>query len=154
MATSGSLTNFIDDKDVCSQGIGDAVMQMLILCKMRRMTIHDTLKFTKKIKDERIADPNIALIMIMKYLGELSGDVYNKSDMKANIGYLLIHLTAFSHSLKLSIKKCTVRAFEHIKDDEYIMFDGNRIDQSDEGYERARKIIAAARTVALRKLDQ
>lgn len=151
ISTSGRLTNFIEEKDVCSHGIGDAVIQMLILCRMKGIAIQDSLKFTNRIKDERIADPHIALIMIMKYLGELSADIYNGNDFKVNIGYLLIYIMALSLSLELSIMQCTVKAFLHIKDDKYIIFNGNSLDETHEHYESAKKIVEAAK--AKRSVD-
>ncbi len=154
VSTSGRLTNFINERDICGHGIGDAIIQMIILCRMRGMSVHESLKFTKKITDDRIADPHVALIMVMKYLGELSGDVYKKSDLRTNMGYLLIHIIAFCNSLDFPVKDCTVLAFQAIKDDTYIMFNGMRINETDENFLPAKKIIEAARKESSRKLRE
>ncbi len=145
VSTSGRLTNFIDEKDICKHGIGDAVIQMIILCRMRSISIDEGLKFTKKITDERITDPHYALIMIMKYMGELSGHIYKKNDIKTDIGYLLIYMTALANSLELSLEECVEMAFLAIKDEKYIMFDGIRLDETDGKYAEAKKIVKAVR---------
>lgn len=146
MSTSGKLTNFVDEKDICIQGIGDAIIQMIILCQMKGDSIHEGLKFIRKIKDERIIDPQFSLIMIMKYMGELAGHIYHKNDIRTDIGYLLVYMTALGHSLELPLKECIARAFRLIKDDRYIMFDGSRLDETDDNYGTAKRIIDAART--------
>ncbi len=137
----GNLTNFIDNVDICRNGIGHCMIGMIIICRMRNITLDESVKFTKPITDERIADPKLALIMIFKYTGKFAENISTSKDIKADIGYLLIYLTTFATALQLSIKECVEDAFNEIKGSQWVIFDGAVIDKSDEKYSTALAII-------------
>ncbi len=137
----GELTHFVDNKEACEDAIGECIIQMIILCRMRNITLDECLKYTKTIKDVRVTDPNISSILVFKTIGELAKRVSLKKDIKAEIGYLLIYLTALTHSLQISIKECTETAFRYLENFKGILFNGKFIDESDDEYEAAKVIL-------------
>ena len=144
----GELTKFIDHVDICRNGIGHSLICMIIICRMKNVTLDQCLEFTKNITDERITEPRVALIMIMKYAGKIAERIYTKKEFKAEMGYLLIYLTAFSNSFQLSMRDCLACAFQDIKEDKSIMFDGGLIDDTDARYETAKAIIKSRNLIA------
>lgn len=145
MGTFGRLSDFINNKNICLHGIGDAVIQLMILCRMRDCFINESLDLTKKITDDRIVDPQISLIMVMKHMGELAEHLYHHRNIKPDMGYLLVYLTAFADGLGYSVKECTEMAFGLIKNEKFIIFNGDRLEESDREYENAVKLIASIR---------
>jgi|GEM_PF-5883839 len=137
----GSLTNFIDNVDICRNGIGHCMIGMIIICRMRNITLDESVRSTKPITDERIAESKLALIMIFKYTGKLAEDISMSKDIKADIGHLLIYLTALANTLQLSTKECVEDAFNEIKGSQWVIFDGVVIDENDEKYSTALAII-------------
>lgn len=135
------LTKFVENKDICTSGIGSGLIQMIIICRLRNISLYDCVALTKEVTDERIADPEFVLIMIMRYLSELSGHINENGDIKTDIGYLLIYLTSLAHILELSPRDCLHKAFPEVKDQKYVIFDGEMIHENDERYETAQKII-------------
>ena len=79
--------------------------------------------------------------MFFKTIGELAEKISTKKDIKTEIGYLLIYMTALTKSLDLSIKECTENAFQQIKDIKGVMFDGELIDETHEKYSIALSIV-------------
>lgn len=96
------------------------------------ITFDARLKFTKAIKDERVADPKIAAQWFFKNISQLAENVSTRKDIKADIGSLLIYLTSLTTSFQLSMKECFESSFNEIKDSKEIMFDGVMIDESRE----------------------
>ena len=137
----GKLANFMDNKEACNDAIGQCMLQMIIICRMQHITLDECLKFTKSIKDVRVADPTISSILFFKTIGELAEKISTKKDIKTEIGYLLIYMTALTKSLDLSIKECTENAFQQIKDIKGVMFDGELIDETHEKYSIALSIV-------------
>lgn len=137
----GKLINFLDNGEVCTNAIGYCLIQMIIICRMQNITFDACLKFTKAIKDERVADPKIAALLVFKNIGQLAENVSTRKDIKADIGYLLIYLTALTTSLQLSMKECVESSFNEIKDSKEIMFDGVMIDEAHEKYPIALTIL-------------
>lgn len=142
----GELARFINNQEICTNAIGHCMMQMIIICRMRNTTLDKCLEFTKTIKDERVTDPKIASIMVLKTLGELANHITTNKDIKAQIGYLLIYLTALTNSLQLSMKECTESAFKEVKDIKGIMFDGQFIDETHEKYKSAVAILKSRKS--------
>ena len=69
---------------------------------MRNITLDQCIERTRNITDERITDPQVAMIMIMKYVGKLAENISMEKDIKAEIGYLLIYITVLTYTLQLS----------------------------------------------------
>lgn len=141
ISISSKITNYINHEDICTKSIGRCIVQMIIICRMKNLNLDDCLNFTKTIKDERVAKPLIASIMVFKTIGELAENVSSRKDIKAQIGYLLIYLTALANSLHLSIEECTVNAFKEIEDYKGIVFNGEFVDETHEKYSTALSII-------------
>lgn len=135
------IANFVESKEICTDGIGAALIQMIIICRARDISLYDSVTQTKEITDERIADPQFSLIMIMRYISELSEHINEDQDIMSDIGYLLIYLTALANILELSPRDCMQKAFLKVKDQRYIIFDGEKIEETDPRYENARKIV-------------
>lgn len=135
------LSKFVEHKDICTGGIGSALIQMIVICRMRNISLYDCVVLTKELKDERITDPQFVLIMIMRYLSELSGHINGNEEIRKDIGYLLIYFTTLAHILELSPQDCVQKAFLDVKDQKYVIFDGEKIQENDERYESANKII-------------
>ncbi|MBL8498025.1 hypothetical protein ABF87_12360 [Nitrosomonas sp. JL21] len=140
------LSKFIENKDICTSGIGSALIQMIVICRMRNISLYDCVALTKEVTDERLADPQFVLIMTMRYLSELSEHINANEDIKADIGYLLIYLTSLTHILELSPQECMQKAFLEVKNQKYVIFDGEMIQENDERYETAKKIIRSNHT--------
>lgn len=138
---SGKLIKYLDNGEVCINAIGQCIVQLIIICHMRHTTLDQCLNFTKKIKDDRVAESVMATLMVFKTLGELAENISEKNDIKGEIGYLLIYLTALTNSLNLSIKECTEDAYNEIMSYKGIMFDGKFLDETDSGYKTAKAII-------------
>ena len=145
----GKLIKYLDNGEVCKNAVGQCMVQLIIICHMRHTTLDECLKFTKQIKDDRVAESAIATLMVFKTLGELAENISEKKDIKAEIGYLLIYLTALTNSLNLSIKECTEDAFNEIMSFKGIMFDVKFLDEADEGYEAAKAIIDSRKSSIL-----
>lgn len=135
------VAKFVESKEICTDGIGAALIQMIIICRARDISLYDSVTLTKEITDERIADPQFSLIMIMRYISELSEHINEDQDIMSDIGYLLIYLTALANILELSPRDCMQKAFLKVKDQRYIIFDGEKIEESDPRYENAKKIV-------------
>lgn len=133
----GELTNFIDEADVCRDGIGQSIIEMIIICRMKHISLDECLLSTSEITDHRITDPKLALIFIMRHVGELAENLTNNKDIKTEMGYLLIYLAALTKSLNLSMRRCLEKAYRNIKKYKGIIFDGMFIDEADEKYQYA-----------------
>lgn len=137
----GQLTRFVDNQEDCKDSIGHCMLQMIILSRMQDLTLDQCLKHTKTIKDERVIDPNFTSLLVFKTIGELAEKITDKKNIQVEIGYLLIYLTALTTILNISIKECTEKAFNEIKNFKGIMFDGKFLAETDVGYESAKSII-------------
>lgn len=143
----GKLSRFVDNQEDCKDAIGQCMLQMVILSRMRNLTLDECLKHTKTIKDERVSDPNFSSLLVFKTIGELAENVCEKKNYKTEIGYLLIYLTALTNSLDISIKDCTEKAFKELQEFKGIMFDGKFLEESDEGYDSAKSIINSRKSI-------
>jgi len=119
---------------------------MVIICGMHDITFDECLEYTKTIKDERVAHPTFSSLLVFKTIGQLAKNISTKKDIRAEIGYLLIYLTALAKSLQISLKECTENAYKSLKDFKGIMFDGRFLDEGDEGYESAKAIIKSRKS--------
>ncbi len=137
----GKLTNFVDNRESCNDALGHCMVQMIILCRMQNITLDECVEFTKTIKDERLTDPEFSSILVFKAIGELAEKVSMKKDIKAEIGYLLIYLTALTNSLKIPIKECTETTFRNLENFKGILFNGKFLHERDEEYEAAKLLI-------------
>lgn len=143
----GKLTSFLDNNESCNDAIGHCMLQLIILCRMRNITLGECLEFTKAIKDKRVIDPHHSSLLVFKTIGELAENLSTKQNIKAEIGYLLIYLTALTNSLDISLKDCTEKAFMELQNFKGIMFDGKFLEESDQGYESAKSIINRRKSI-------
>lgn len=137
----GELTDCVAKKEGCNDAIGHCVVQMVIICGMHHVTFDECLKHTQTIKDERVTHPNFSTLLVFKTIGELAKNISTKKDIKAEIGYLLIYLTALAKSLQISIKECTESVYQSLKEFKGILFDGRFYEEGEDGYESAKAII-------------
>lgn len=141
VSNCGELTDCLDHKKPCEDAVGKCMLQMIIICKMQNISLEDCLKHTKTIKDERVTDPIMSTVLVFKTIGELAGKISEKKGIKAEVGYLLIYLTALTTSLNISIKECAAKIFKEVQEFKGIMFDGKFVGEADESYESAKSII-------------
>ena len=125
----GNLANYVAHDEVCTNAIGHCMIQMIIICRMRNINLNECIKSTKNISDQRVINSKFAALLLFKNLGQLAENISTNKNINADMGYLLIYLTAVITSLQLSMKECVEYSFIEIKDLQEIMFDGVLIDQ-------------------------
>lgn len=145
ISSFGNLSAHVQNgTDVCKT-IGDCVISLIIICRMKDVSLLSTMEFTKDLKDIRVQDPAFAIIAMMKYVGELAFKVNNHKevdkDIKLNIGYILIYLRALTQIYKFSLKDCLEEAFCEVRANTDMLYGGKFIAHSDSRYEGIEKMV-------------
>ena len=141
----GNLSVHVQNGTDACKTIGDCVISLIIICRMKNVSLLSTMEFTKDLKDIRVQDASFAIITMVKYVGELAFKVNNHKDVdddiKLNIGYILIYLKAMTEIYNFSLKKCLEEAFCEVKENTDVLYGGEFIEQSDNRYEDIDKVI-------------
>ncbi|SFF10492.1 MazG-like family protein [Nitrosomonas sp. Nm166] len=132
------LSYKIDD---CCDGIGKCIAEMVIICRMKNVSLNECLEHTQEISDVRIKNLQYVLILMAKYLGNLANNIVMNEDIHINMGYFLIYLTALTRILHYSPGKCLSMAYNELKKRKGIIFDGTFIKETDEKYQNAVAIL-------------
>ena len=141
LAAYGKLAGELNAGSDCSEAIGECLIFLIILCKMENVALDDTLKKTKNITDVRVKEAEHLVNVIADYIGRLAEDILNDRDIKTNVGYILIYLTALTRVLNYSFRECFEKAYSRVKKNKDIMFDGNYVGMKDEKFAEAKNLV-------------
>lgn len=125
----------------CPRQVGICLIRMIIICRMKNISLLDCIDFTEEITEKRITNRRYALKEMNRHVGNLTHNILTNKSIKADIGYLLIHLTILTKIVNYSMRDCLLSAYKEISSEKGVMFNGKFIQETDEEYQIAISIL-------------
>ncbi|SFF16586.1 hypothetical protein [Nitrosomonas sp. Nm166] len=141
VAEFGEMACSINRVKECRKIIGNLMIIMIIICRMKNISLYDCLEFTQEITEKRVTNRRFVLKIMTQHLGKLTHNIIMNEDIGTNMGYLLIYLTALTKILRYSLRDCLEIAYNDIAFQRGVMFDGTFINETDEKYDTAVAIL-------------
>lgn len=141
IADFGKLSVNINEKANCVQSLGNCMISLIIICRMKNISLYESLECTQDLEDIRVKDPNYVLITMMKYLGGLATNLNSGNDIKPHVGYILIYITVLTKIFNYSLRDCLERSYSKIKKNTDLLFDGKYIKKNDEHFKSVNAMI-------------
>ena len=130
----------------CPRQVGICLIRMIIICRMKNISLLDCIDFTEEITEKRITNRRYALKEMNRHVGNLAHNIVMNKSIKADIGYLLIYLTILTRIVHYSMRECLILAFNEISSEKGVMFNGKFIQETDEDYHIAITILNSTDT--------
>lgn len=146
VAEFGEMACSINRVKECRKRIGKCIIRMIIICRMRNISLDDCLELTQEITEKRVTNRRYVLKIMTQHLGKFTHNIVMDEDIGANMGYLFIYLTALTKILHYSLRDCLEIAYSDVTAHKGVMFDGTFIKETDERYETAVTILKSKKT--------
>lgn len=137
----GKISDVIVKSKSDSDEIGDCLISLIIICRMRNISLVECLDYPLKVKDERFKNPFYVLVIILSSIGKVSERVGKDKEIKKEVCYLIIYLTILAALQNLTLLECLEYSFKNIQNKKIIKFNGVILTDTDEDYHIALKVL-------------
>lgn len=137
IAKFGKLSQAISKGSNCREEIGNCLINLIIICRMKNFSLADCLDYPLKQKDERFNDPLYILAVILTCLGQISENIGKNKEFKEELCHLLTYLAMLTSIPNISLLDCLDYSFNKIKKMRIIKFNGIILTDADEDFSTA-----------------
>ena len=137
----GELSNSINKVLECRKQIGKFMVGMIIICRMKKISLNECLEFTQEITEQRVKNRRYVLTIMTQHLAKLAHNIVKQEEIKINMGYLLIYVICLTEILNYSLTECLEIAYNDITSKKGVMFNGSFINETDERYKTAVSVL-------------
>lgn len=141
MSQFGELSVKINERANCSLILGNMLITLIIICKMKKTSLQECLNHTKNLNDKRMTDAHYALMEMCNLIGGLAYGVTTSACVSATLGKLLIYLKVFAEIHNYSLRECLNLAYSKVEKNTELLFNGRLISNDDKQYIEANEVI-------------